>query len=273
MKKVMMMLMLVGVLSVSASADIVNTNFEAGSAGAGSWTFDPPNTWQQSLGGEIDPGSGVAWQDIGTSMFADVSEAVAGDQVAFLGSGDCARLRFAGDTGNDSGQFTTTAMMFQHDATNEGGYTFLMGRNGPDGTAAAWEISWEVRMHNTTNGSVELQAWDGATLTTLTVGLAEHAWYDVKIDADYDTNTYDVSYRTWTSGGSNSWVLGADDFDFLPDDDVSGHDGWGGGDAFQVLDTGCSGAYGMVDNIVVVPEPATMVLLGLGSLLAIRRKK
>ncbi len=249
MKNIMTMLALVGVLSVQASAaDLVSTTFEAGSAGAGSWTL-PEGAWQDSLDGEIDPASGVVWQDMNGAMFADVVEAVASEQVAFLGDGDIARLRFAGDTGNDSGSFTITIIMFQHQNSNAGGYTYLLGRNGPDGTSAAWRISWEIRMHNTTNDAVELQAWDGDTLITLATGLFEHAWYDVKIDADYDTDTYDVSYRLY---GSSAWKLVADDIDFV----VSGfgYGNYGGGDAFQALDAAAINSFGMLDNIFAFPS-------------------
>ncbi|MCD4830188.1 MAG: hypothetical protein K8R02_00090 [Anaerohalosphaeraceae bacterium] len=255
MKNVIMILMLVvvvGVLSVSANAAaLVYTNFEEASAGLGTWTLpgpDPCLPWQKSVGGQPDPVSGVNWHDINGAMFADVTEAVAGEQVAFLGSGDCARLRFAGDTGNDSNSFTTTLMMFQHPVTNTGGYTHIEGRNGPDqpNSYYDWRISWEIRMHNDANDTVQLQAWSGPSLETLATGLSEDVWYDVKVEADYDASTYDVSYRVWTSDGSNAWILVADDISFVAYG--YGHDGWGGGNALQTLDMACKNSYAMMDN-------------------------
>lgn len=253
-KNVMIMLILaamVGMLSASASAErLVNTTFEQDSADPNTWTL-PTGEVQYSLGGEPDPVSEVLWQDINGANYANVSfatEIVAGEQAAFMGDTDVARLNFANSTGNDSGLFTTTAMMFQHPATNGGNYTFLLGSNGSDGTGAAWKISWEIRMHNTTDSSVELQAWDGNSLTTLVTGLSEDAWYDVKIDADYDTDTYDVFYRVH---GAGTWTQEATALAFVADDPCCGHDGFGGGDAFQVVDAGCASSNAMFDNISV----------------------
>ncbi|MCD4830186.1 MAG: hypothetical protein K8R02_00080 [Anaerohalosphaeraceae bacterium] len=258
MKNIMTMLILVGVLSVSASAAQmkVDTNFEPGSAGAGSWTI--PTGWNASLVGEVDPESNVAWEGPGdTPQFANVVEGVDG-QNAFMNGSDVARLRFAGDTGNDSGVFTTTAMMLIHPNTDAGQYAFLMGRNGGDGTGNAWKISWEIRLHNTTDTAVALRVWDGSTLTTLVTGLSEDQWYDVRIDADYDAQTYDVYYRSY---GSGTWLLAADDIVFVAEN--AGYDDWGGGDAFQALDFGSPGTGGvMFDNIVVEladpPDPSAL---------------
>ncbi len=245
---ILMLVVMVGVLPATASAGqvLVDTSFEENSAGIGEWEVD--SGWQQTLVGEVDPGSNVAWKKAGdTPNFADVSEAVEGEQVGFINADDVGRLIFA-DSGNTSGVFTTTAMMFLHSSALSGQHACLIGRNGPDGTSYAWKLSWAVRLYSVGSSGATLKAWNGSSLTTIKTGLSESVWYDIKVVADYGSKKYNVYYRTH---GSGSYVRIANQFSFVPNG--YGRDGWGGGNALQTLEFGSGGTLGgaMYDNIKV----------------------
>ena len=101
------------------------------------------------------------------------------------------------------------------------------------------------------SGTYELTAWNGSTLTQLAL-ISDHTWYELKIDADYDAQTYDVSYRVH---GASMWTMVADDFVFVPAG--SGHGGLGGGTAFQKLYCATASCGMRFDNLKVVPGPVS----------------
>ena len=112
-----------------------------------------------------------------------------------------------------------------------------------------------MRIHSETGaGGDDLDLYDNATSSVvLTDFMSRDDWVKITIDFDCDTDTFDFS---------------VDDV-LLLDDQAA----WGdAAEINRISFNNANGYYAQMDNLSLVPEPATIALLGLGGLL-IRRKK
>ncbi len=128
------------------------------------------------------------------------------------------------------------------------------GRDGTEGV--------RVLFDGGTSPAPRVRAWDGATSVTVMDSFSSDTVYGVKIVVDNSMSTYDL----YIDSGSG-YVLEADDYSFYG----------AAGDldtlVFTNNITDTTYAASLMDNLSIIPEPATMSLLLLGLPFALRRRR
>ncbi|MCD4831424.1 MAG: PEP-CTERM sorting domain-containing protein [Anaerohalosphaeraceae bacterium] len=107
----------------------------------------------------------------------------------------------------------------------------------------------------------KLKAYDGGTLTNIDTDISINTTYSIKIVADAASNTFNM----WLDGNLKT----GSGFNFRNSSD-------GTLCALRMFRSSAAiGNVGVIDDLVIsdVPEPATMALLGLGSLVMLCRKR
>ncbi|MCD4824186.1 MAG: PEP-CTERM sorting domain-containing protein [Phycisphaerae bacterium] len=119
-----------------------------------------------------------------------------------------------------------------------------------------------VRLQFDGSASPTIVAWDGSSAGTDTLAFSEGTTYGVKVVLNDAANTFDL----YIDSGLG-YALLADDYDLF---DASA----GNLDTFVFVRSDGATAYSsQMDDLSIVPEPATMTLLLLGLPFALRRRK
>ena len=259
---VVMLLALVGLVTGSASAVLVNTTFEQDSPNAGDWTVDqggPPAYY--GVWDEEDIASGVDWtQSASTPLFVN-TEAYNGDQCGRIRSSDRARLDFA--SGENTGTYTATYyamldgdndssigvanMIFEQDDAAYAAKIGLRDLSAAEGGAGTFRIRYVS---------------DAGAWVTLTDNALHDVWYKFELVLNYGDEKYNLTV-TDTDTPTNSWNRSNLVFRHATANSLDRVcvDGDGGDDSSYW------------DNIHVTPEPATMSLLLLGLPFALCRRR
>lgn len=163
-----------------------------------------------------------------------------------------------------TGEYEITYRIFSHEIT--GGDTLSFNRtyigDGDDSYIYVYLYKGEL---------VTQRFLSGTSTSIATTHLTDGVWYDIKLTIDMDYSTYggfDIFYRASAAGDTGAWTTLTSVMYQM------------GTTAANQIDLdrftfgGRSGKAGIDDiRIISVPEPATMVLLALGLLLTIRRKR
>ncbi|MCD4831975.1 MAG: PEP-CTERM sorting domain-containing protein [Anaerohalosphaeraceae bacterium] len=257
MKK-LIVLMVVMCVALPAGAALVNTTFEPNSAGEGTW--DTGHEWGDADAGagnnDPDPASMVKW--LNNTSYQQVvggGEAYSGTACGRLtGSGTSekyAKLDFA--DGGNTGEYLVTwyqKTAIRVDSGNR--YSYFMIMDDSAKKAARIQV-------NPGNGNIEI--YDGSGFTTIMAAVAD-TWYEFEMTLDYSTKKFDIKARE--AGSTDDWSTALNQ-DFYDADSASLDRVYGYGRSDSI--------YGYFDDIKIVPEPATMVLLSLGSLLVLKRRR
>lgn len=245
MKKVVMLLMVIGLVSASQAAmiDDFQAYTEAGTImddTGGVWTETPSDT----AVGNVD----LADDGAGNQYITNWSSGGWGGQTGAY------RSLGTNTVADGSSAILEFDMMA---ATDTYDMSFGLANTGDNKAWNDMEAYVTIK-----NGDVKLRDVDGGlglgdvvAAGAITAG----TWYHFMLDVDTTTDTFDLyldGVLTFTGAGFRN---GVDTEDL---------------DAVKLIGYGCvdSGDYVAVDNITLVPEPATMALLGLGALV-MRRKR
>ena len=198
-------------------------------------------------------GGWAGWDGGACAAIAGDDQAI-GSQAAELFVYDDLVQEFTGIGGGGQAKFVAWQYLPDDNYGVEGMNTFFILMNnynfdpGPKG--------WSVQLNfDLTNGLLQ----DDMTAAVEDMPIVFNQWVEIKIDIDFDLNTYDAYY-----GGN---VLSTGTRYMNPDDannklKLAALDLW--------ADAGVPVYY---DNLKAVPEPSVLLLAGLGLLAVIRRKK
>ena len=239
MRKLMCLCLVLGMISV-AGAGFVD-NFDSYTAGELSSTSDWLSKGSSADQTVVDDGTGnLYYQTTNTSYYYSRGATVDLAAENVIADGESATLSFSITALTETFNMSVGLVDVEaaSSATQEWGYY------GP-------YVGFK-------NGSLMYRDSSGVFHEAATIVTGQ--WYNVELVVDNANDTFDA----YLDG-----VLVVDDNSFRKDPS---------GDlvAFKVLHSGgADSGYGTlgIDNIAIVPEPATMALLGLGSLVISRRKK
>lgn len=149
------------------------------------------------------------------------------------------------------------ATQIQFDAYISSGYDGVVGVSSWNGIDYTNFNDFQGMIRGNTSADALDYRNDGSYITIDSAIADVDEWHTYVFDMDWANNQYDI----YVDGA----LLIADAGMRQTDQTKTG--------SFRMLGTDYSSGYAMVDNITVVPEPATMLLLGLGSLAALRKRK
>lgn len=241
---------------------LVDTDFEADSAGAGTWTTG--SNWI----GQTDPGSGDTYAQTGNG----VAQVVAG-----VGQPE----------GSQAGMYNSTSgiggvNLYYGDDTQTGIYKITHSSkivNDPSHTSVRIPVlrfgdestnkyAFATRLVSYGDGEAKVQ-FQHTNTSTYWNAIERSAdvidtWYDFEYIVDMPNKTVDIKVK---ESGASTWAATLLGVGFVYAADVSSLD------QFKAYADN-AGVDLYLDNLVVeqIPEPATMILLGLGGLLIRRRK-
>lgn len=197
------------------------------------------------------------WVDFGGSLTSDVSTTVA----------------FSG----------TQSLELKSDAAGYGSDVYIVDLNGAPVTSGQWNLSFQTYLPTGFDSHLALYQSQGAMPADFFVGafpvlqgdngvivieasstpLVFGAWAKVEMLIDLDADTLAISYDG-TPFHSGAW-----------DTDATGTPSIGGLDWWAAGPNPSSGVSAYIDDLSLtqVPEPATMGLLSLGALLALKRRR
>jgi len=149
-----------------------------------------------------------------------------------------------------SGLWTYRANMFVPTAFTGDSYFILLNTYNHFGP-----YNWSVQIHANGPSNTMMRDDGGGSLP-----LIRGRWVELRTEVNLNNDTYNVFYdnvplgvanRSWTNGLSGGGVLEID--------------------AVDLFANGASSVYW--DNLSLVPEPASLTLLGLGALVLVRRRR
>ena len=261
MKKLIVLFLLFAVMQM-ANAAMVNTTFEADSAGTGTW--DEGHEWgddTEAGSNDPDPASGVKW--VNNTSYQQVVGGTVDNGAAYSGDA-CGRVTGSGTSekyakldianGGNTGTYLVTwyqKTAIREDSGNRYSYFLIMDDNL--NKAARIQVN---------AGDGEIQLYDGSLPFTKIMDAVADTWYEFELTLNYSTKKFDVKVRE--AGSSDDWSTALDqDFYSASSSSLDRVYGYGRSDS----------AYGYYDDIKIVPEPATIALLGLGGLFAMYRRR
>jgi hypothetical protein len=248
-RKLLVAIALLGMCLLAPSAVLAQAadNFDSYTAGA---VIPPGNGWV-GWGGPSANGIVTA----GPANSNPNSLAVLGGQ----GTDQVLEFGYAPKTG----QWAFSAMTYVPSADANGQEYFNLMNTFVDvaPTTYQWsnvEVYWDMRPTSSTLDKVYLQDTRNDTAPDAnTAPIRYDTWVEIRADIDLDANTVEVFYGGVSLGGTIPWsddaVHGIDVMDIYP----------ATGDASIMY----------YDDISLIPEPATMALLGIGGLMMLRRRR
>ncbi|MCD4831393.1 MAG: PEP-CTERM sorting domain-containing protein [Anaerohalosphaeraceae bacterium] len=259
----------------SASAYMVNTTFEAGSAGAGTWDTGTdvngvPNLYAKW--DEKDIASGVNWTTTAEDQHAGFGGygggvAYSGDQCGRIcctsGGAKSANLDF----GNGENTDTYTMHWYaKQTMQGTGGHVYDNSRVRirDDAAKTAAQISMYNDKATGTDSYGICYAVGGGGLFNKLMDMDYGTWYEFELVLKYGDKKFDFKARE--AGVGAAWT-GVTDKAFYESASSSF-------DLISCITDKGAESCGYWDDITVVPEPATMLLLGLGGgLLTLKRRR
>jgi hypothetical protein len=209
-------------------------------------------------------GSGKTWTAFGNAQISTAQSISGGASALFDGSGDYIQADNSADFNFGSGPFSIDFWMRPLDV---GANTYIAGRSYPDGGSG-----YDLRLDMNEVLVVGINGW-GFNLGTYNVAdksyLTQDSWHHIILSST-GLNTYlladgilqGTSPRSGISDGSNPFRIG-----LTSNFGGSGYNGYI--DEFKMYDEAI-----WTPGQSVVPEPATMFLLGMGSLaMAVLKRK
>jgi len=258
----LMLVAVVGLIAAPASASyIINTNFEADSAGAGTWPAGTP--WN-----DPDIATGVAW---GRNSYTSISTSnpYAGSQ--------CGRIFRDGDTpaagrysilnfgsGENAGIVELTYYAKHATASSTAPDSGGLTKIRDDESHVVTEI--DMKYDYDAGGSTrKVRYMNSAGNMVNLMDFAAGTWYEFEVTMNYNTKKYDLTVTNTTNALDTETETGLAFYSSLSDSF----------DTIVCVETGqLTSAAAYWDDISAVPEPATMILLGLGGVgLLIRRRR
>ncbi|MCD4831971.1 MAG: hypothetical protein K8R02_09260 [Anaerohalosphaeraceae bacterium] len=219
---------------------MVNTTFEAGSAGTGTWTL---SEWGDETAGsgnnDPDPITNVKWlNNSGSQQVVGSGDAYSGSQCGRVTgssstSAKYAKLDFAG--GGNTGIYKVTWYQKTKiiSGSSERRYSYFTLY---DETTAKWAARIQV---NPGKGDVEI--YDGSGYTKI-MDAADNTWYEFEMILNYQTHKFDIKARQ--AGSTGPWNIAAEqDFYDATCNSLDRVYGYGR----------CNEIYGYFDDIKVEP--------------------
>ncbi|MCD4823687.1 MAG: PEP-CTERM sorting domain-containing protein [Phycisphaerae bacterium] len=260
---ILVVLALVGLFAMPASAALVNTTFEENSAGAGTWNTTTSNDWD-----EPDIASGVNWVPSSTTdrvSFGTYTGVTApeGTQCGRIYSSSTGAYSATLDiaSGTNTGTYTMTWYAMQKmQGTGDHVYDNSRVRIRDD----AQDVAAQISMYNDSESGTDtygIAYADSGHQFNKLMNMDYGTWYEFELVLNYGTQKFDFKAR---ENGTTTWTA-VTNKDFRESsvslDQIS-----------CITDSGGE-SDGYWDDINVTPEPATMSLLLLGLPFALRRRR
>lgn len=280
-KSLITILVVTGVGLLAAQAGAYTTGFDAGFT-PGALVGQPAGSgpvWDYSAYGSNPAGSGDSWLS-SADVAADPTNA--GNQVARF-FGDCSGGTVHGASASvvvsvGSSQDITFSQAAYFDSTNSATQSLCMsalttggGQWGGAQNLTFGNYGYFVKRYDATiwdglvAGNVAWSLWNSSTGNFESILVPKDTWATADVTFHLATQTADLVV---TANGATQQILA------IPVAYIGGSGLVGGQTRYDMYTDGDTNVAGniLLDNVVITPEPATMILLALGGLAIIRRR-